>query len=104
MNLEQHKLLEYREPGATTSFYRKPIKSEIYYLLEIGNRDGIIKIIDISQFKKDLEHKAEEYNELALEDKEYWKLNSVAHQYEVKTIEKGFYDKEETTDNSRSQN
>ena len=67
--------------------------SETYYLLEI-DRDGDVKVIDSSIIKERLEAKAERYNELALEDKEYWKWKEVAHKYEVKTLEKGFYEKE----------
>jgi hypothetical protein len=65
-----------------------------YYLLEI-DRDGDAKVIDSSIIKERLEAKAEKYNELALEDKKYWKWEKVAHKYEVKTLEKGFYDREE---------
>lgn len=64
-----------------------------FYLLEIDH-DGDAKVIDTSTIKERLEAKAERYNELALEDKEYWKWKEVAHKYEVKTLEKGFYEKE----------
>lgn len=100
MNLEQHKLLECREMGATTSFYRKPVVDKDWYLLEIESYFEI-RIIHISKFKNDLEDKAEEYNELAKEDA--GKLKAPRHVYIVKTLEKGFYDKE-TTDDCRSQN
>ncbi len=74
-------------------FWEDLMKSEEYYLLEI-DRDGDVKIIDSSIIKERLEAKAERYNELAQEDKKYWKWDLVAHKYEVKTLEKGFYDKE----------
>jgi hypothetical protein len=69
--------------------------SREYFLVETGRYEEYFKIIDTSIFKERLEAKAKRFNELAKSN------NNHDLYYEVKTLEKGFYD---TENNSRPQN